>query len=89
MLQQFAREGHDSWVPEGKVGEGVSLWFLCDDALAMYSELRSRGIDCSEPQVGNGMWVTMLADPDGYRLNFESPANAPEDTKLSEISSKQ
>jgi catechol 2,3-dioxygenase-like lactoylglutathione lyase family enzyme len=27
MLQEFSREGHDSWVPQGKVGEGVSLWF--------------------------------------------------------------
>jgi hypothetical protein len=34
--------------------------------------------------VGNGLWDTVLDDPDGYRLHFESPADAPEDTKLSE-----
>src|SRR5262245_21403486 len=64
MLQEFATEGHDSWTPEGKVGVGVSLWFMCADALAIFDELRSRGIEASEPQVGNGMWVTTLADPD-------------------------
>jgi lactoylglutathione lyase len=85
MLQEFAKEGHDSWVPEGKVGDGVSLWFVCEDALAMYDELRSRGIEASEPQVGNGMWVTTLSDPDGYRIHFESTTDTPEDTKLSEV----
>src|SRR5258708_3888464 len=40
MLQQFATEGHDSWKPEGKVGDGVSLWFICKDAIAIYDELR-------------------------------------------------
>jgi hypothetical protein len=32
--------------------------------------------------VGNGLWVTSFADPDGYRLDFESPTDVPEDTKL-------
>lgn len=27
MLQEFRKEGHDSWVPQGKVGEGVSHLF--------------------------------------------------------------
>jgi lactoylglutathione lyase len=39
MLQEFRKEGHDSWVPEGKVGEGVSIYFICEDALAIYSEV--------------------------------------------------
>jgi lactoylglutathione lyase len=85
MLQEFAREGHDSWVPQGKPGEGVSLYFICEDAVALYDEFRSRGIDSSEPEVGNGMWVTALNDPDGYRILFESPTKEPEDTKLSEL----
>jgi lactoylglutathione lyase len=85
MLQEFAREGHDSWVPAGKVGEGVSLYFDCKDALAFYHEARSRGIEASEPQVGNAMWVTGLSDPDGYRLYFESVTDTPEETKLSEV----
>ena len=77
--------GRDSWVPRGKVGDGVSLWFHCDDAIAIYHEVMSRGITASEPQVGNGLWDTCLDDPDGYRLHFESPTDAPEDTKLSEV----
>jgi hypothetical protein len=87
MLQEFPREGHDSRVPSGKVGEGVSLYFICADAPAVYREARSRGIGASEPQVGNGMWVTELADPDGFRLYFESPTDTPEDTRLSEVES--
>ena len=83
MLQQFSTEGHDAWIPQGKVGEGISLWFICVDALAVYDELRSREIDVSEPQVGNGMWVVTLTDPDGYRLNFESPTDSPEGTRFS------
>jgi len=85
MLQEFRKEGHDSWVPTGKVGDGVSLCFQCNDALAIYHEIRSRGLEASEPQVGNGMWGTGLSDPDGYRLYFASATDAPEDTKLSEL----
>ncbi|HTD22086.1 MAG TPA: VOC family protein [Terriglobales bacterium] len=85
MLQEFSKEGHDSWVPACKVGEGVSLCFNCEDAVAIYREVRSRGIEASEPQVGNAMWVTCLSDPDGYRIEFESATDKPEDTKLSEV----
>ena len=31
------------------------------------------------------MWVTVLSDPDGYKLDFESPTDLPGDTKLSEV----
>jgi lactoylglutathione lyase len=83
MLQQFHKP------PENKLGEGVALWFQCGDAIALYRELISRGIAASEPQVGNGLWDTRLSDPDGYRLHFESPADAPEETKLSEWSAQR
>ncbi len=85
MLQEFPKEGHDSWVPSGRVGEGVSLYFICEDAVTMYRELKFRSIQASEPQVGNAMWVTGLSDPDGYRLYFESATDTPEETKLSEL----
>jgi hypothetical protein len=26
------------------------------------------------------MWVTILSDPDGYTLDFESPTDLPEET---------
>ncbi len=86
MLQQFPTEGHDSWVPKGKVGDGISLCFQCEDAIAIYREVTSRGITASEPQVGNSMWDTCLDDPDGYRLHFESSTDVPEETRLSETS---
>ena len=84
MLQEYRKEGHDSWVPEGKVGVGVTICFICNDALAIYREVTSRGIQASKPFVGNGMWVTSLSDPDGYRIDFESVTDVPEGTELSE-----
>jgi catechol 2,3-dioxygenase-like lactoylglutathione lyase family enzyme len=80
MLQQFRTEGHDSWVPSGKKGEGVSICFICEDALAFYREVTARGIQASRPFVGNAMWVTSIVDPDGYQLHFESPTDVPEET---------
>lgn len=84
MLQQFRTEGHDSWVPEGKLGVGVTVCFICEDALVLYREFSARGIQASKPFVGNAMWVTSLSDPDGYRLDFESDTDVPEETVYSE-----
>jgi hypothetical protein len=84
MLQEFKKEGHHAWVPEGKLGVGVSIYFICEDALAIYREVTSRGIQASKPFVGNGMWVTSLSDPDGYRIEFESYTDVPEETEYSE-----
>jgi lactoylglutathione lyase len=82
MLQEFWNEGRHANAPEGKLGEGVSICFICEDALAIYREVRSRGIRASRPFVGNGMWVTSLSDPDGYRIEFESYTDAPEETEF-------
>ena len=71
--------------PEGVLGQGVSLCFQCEDAVALYTEFRLRGIEAAEPFVGNSMWVTVLSDPDGYKLDFESVTDTPEETKLSEV----
>jgi catechol 2,3-dioxygenase-like lactoylglutathione lyase family enzyme len=84
MLQDLRRDGHPAAAPAGTLGAGVSICFLCQDALAIYRELRSRGIEASKPFVGNGLWVTGVTDPDGYRLEFESPTDVPEETALSE-----
>ena len=84
MLQEFRKTGHDSWTPRGKVGEGVSICFICNDALAIYHEVTSRGIEASRPFVSNGMWNTALSDPDGYRIEFESNTDVPDGTVLSE-----
>jgi lactoylglutathione lyase len=79
MLQEFAKP------PASKVGVGVSLAFQCEDALALYREFTARGLQASEPQVGNSMWVTFLSDPDGYRLEFASMTDVPGETRLSEL----
>ncbi len=84
MLQEFFKEGHDSWTPKGILGEGVSINFQCRDALAIYRELKGRGVQSSQPFVGNGMWVTGVTDPDGYKLFFESITDVPEGTELIE-----
>ena len=58
--------------------------FMCEDAIAIYREMKSRGLDAQRPFVGNGCWVTGIEDPDGYKLNFESVTDAPEDSVLSD-----
>lgn len=83
MLQEF-RKDVDANVPQEKLGVGVSICFICEDALTLYREFTSRGIQASRPFVGNGMWVTSVSDPDGYKLEFESPTDVPEDTELAD-----
>jgi len=85
MLQEFVKDGHGGRRPEGVLGQGVNLCFQCEDAVALYHEFRSRDLDPSEPFVGNNMWVTSLRDPDGYRVEFESVTDAPEEMTLAEF----
>ena len=84
MLQEMNRDGPHAWKPDGKLGVGVSINFICRDALALYREFRARGVAAGRPFVGNGMWVTSLTDPDGYSLHFESHTDAPEESKYEE-----
>ena len=84
MLQEFWREGHHRNLPDGKVGMGVSINFICRDAIALWREFTSRGLSAQQPFVGNGMWVTQISDPDGYHLCFESPTDAPEESIFSD-----
>ena len=64
--------------------DGMSICFMCADAIALYQLFRSRGIAARRPFVGNGLWVTSVIDPDGYKLDFESPTDVAEDTEYSE-----
>lgn len=81
MLQEYRKE----FVPDTKVGVGVSLCFICDDALAFYHEVVKKGLPASQPFVGNNMWVTSLQDPDGYKLDFESATDVPEGTVYNKL----
>jgi len=89
MLQEYRKEGPNSWTAESKVGVGVSICLLCKDALALYKDFKSRGIEAQRPFVGNAMWVTSVQDPDGYKLEFESYTDVPEETVFSEPGNSQ
>jgi len=54
---------------------------MCGDALAFYHDVVARGVAATRPFVGNAMWVTSVTDPDGYRMDFESPTDVPEGTE--------
>ena len=80
MLQEY-RDNQ----PEEKLGVGMSVCFMCDDALEIYRQIISRGISVNaEPFVGNQLWVVGVNDPDGYAVFFESPTEVLEGTTYSE-----
>ena len=70
MLQQA--EAEDG--PAEHRGHGVGLFFNCDDADVLHSELTQRGLLIDHPKVAfYGMKQVFLLDPDGYELCFQSP----------------
>lgn len=79
MLQEFLPERR----PKETLGTGINVCFQCEDALALYREFESRGIQTRRrPIVGNRLWVVQVTDPDGYRLEFSSPTDTPDETEL-------
>jgi lactoylglutathione lyase len=80
MLQEFWKDGRPGGAPPGTLGNGMSVCFMCEDAIAVYHEALARGLSPARPYVGNRLWVTSFVDPDGYRVDFESPTDAEEDT---------
>jgi lactoylglutathione lyase len=84
MLQEYWKDGQPGGWPEGPLGQGVTICFVCADAIAAYQDARARGLSPSTPFVGNNLWVTSLTDPDGYRLDFQSPTDVAEDTVYSD-----
>jgi len=83
MLQQPRTNDHWLYSLE-ESGKGISICFQCTDALALYHEFTAKGVEIREPFVGNNMWVVAFPDPDGYRLDFESPTDVPEETTYSD-----
>jgi len=79
MLQEYRQNP-----PTEKLGEGVSIYFICEDALTIYNQIISNGLSTTEPFVGNNMWVVGIRDPDGYNIFFESPTDVPEETMYSD-----
>ena|SRR5436190_5231553 len=78
MLQEYDEKNNLS---EEKLGVGVEIFFICEDALAIYTKITSNKISASEPFVGNKMWVVQVKDPDGYKISFESYTDVPEETR--------
>jgi lactoylglutathione lyase len=84
MLQHALPHTQQKLAANGKLGNGVSLYFQCTDAIAIYRQALERGLAGREPQVGNFSWEVFLHDPDGYSINFSSPTGLPEETLLSQ-----
>ena len=80
MLQEFRPGGR----PKETLGTGVNVCFQCEDALGLYREFKSRGVQTRRPFVGNRLWVVKVTDPDGYGMEFASPTDAPEESELEE-----
>src|SRR5690349_10622530 len=49
MLQEYWRDGRPAGAPDGALGQGVSICFMCADAIAIYRELISRGVAAQRP----------------------------------------
>lgn len=78
MLQQACKGDP----PLSTCGKGVTFYFICEDAEAIFRELKNRGVDATEPSVTfYGMKQTFVTDPDGYELCFENPTDGLEHSK--------
>jgi len=77
MLQEYV----PGRAPDGELGSGVSVCFMCKDALRVYRDALAKGLSPSRPFVGNTLWVVSFRDPDGYKIDFESPSDVPEETE--------
>ncbi len=54
--------------------EGVTIYFICDDADVVYHQCLQRNVELTEPSIAfYGMNQTFVSDPDGYELCFENP----------------
>ena len=84
MLQAY----REDFVPTDTRGVGLSVCFMCKDALQIYKEAVSRGLSPREPFVGNSLWVVEFKDPDNYSILFESPTDVPEETMYSDWTGK-
>ncbi len=72
---------------EANVQQAVPFFAVSDMKASLHYYIDGLGFEmkkASRPFVGNRMWVTSLRDPDGYRLEFESSTDTPEETVFSE-----
>jgi lactoylglutathione lyase len=86
MMLQEIEPAEDPGIVQEESGLPI-LVFMCKNALALYKEIRSRGLNASVPQVNNGFWVIRVIDPDGHRMFFESEPEPVDISALEEIDS--
>jgi len=69
------------------LGDDILLFFICDDADALYHELVAGGAEPKPPETAHyGMRQVVIVDPDGRPLCFESPADSDWEFALTEPS---
>jgi len=51
MLQEYWKDGKPGGGPAGPLGQGVSICFMCADAVAIYHDAIARGLEASRPFV--------------------------------------
>lgn len=74
MLQQSCPDEDDM----SKVGNGVTLYWICDDVDTLQKQFTANGFELNDPTVAYyGMKQLYLKDPDGYDLCFECPVQCP------------
>jgi catechol 2,3-dioxygenase-like lactoylglutathione lyase family enzyme len=57
-----------------------SISFLVDDIDAFVKALRAKGVEVNDPEVSHlGMRAFSLEDPDGHRVEIQSPTDASPD----------
>lgn len=84
MMQEPTNKQHFIYKRAQPLELGFVVSIQCEDALLLYQEFIQKGFPVSEPFVGNNMWVFHINDPDGYRIEFESKTDVPEETLYSE-----
>ncbi len=58
-------------------GQGVALYFVCEDVDSIYAELLQAGLEMRPPRVADyGMKQLYVPEPDGYSICFESSVAA-------------
>jgi catechol 2,3-dioxygenase-like lactoylglutathione lyase family enzyme len=58
----------------------VSISFLVDDIGTFVKELRAKGVEVNDPTASHlGMRAFSLEDPDGHRVEIQSPTDASPD----------
>jgi lactoylglutathione lyase len=84
MMQEPRKKDNPVHTAPANKGLGIVIATQCRDALDLYQEFKARNLPISEPFVGNQLWTFHVNDPDGYRLEFASPTDVPEETSYTQ-----